>query len=42
MTQKEILKKLNNQIDNLLIKGKEDTKEYERLCKMHRQIAKTY
>jgi len=38
MNKKETLKKLNAQIDNLIIKGKFGTPEYKRLCDMHTKL----
>lgn len=38
MSQKEILQKINKQIDLLIIDGKTDTSEYKRLIKLHYKI----
>lgn len=38
MTKKQMLQKLNKQIDDLILKGKDNTPEYQRLCQLHRKI----
>lgn len=38
MNKKTILKKLNSKIDELILKGKEHTKEYKRLIRLHYNI----
>jgi hypothetical protein len=40
MNRAETLKKLNKKIDELIIKGKENTAEYKRLCKLHLAIVR--
>lgn len=35
MNKKELLKKLNKKIDELVLKGKTKSEEYKRLCKIH-------
>jgi hypothetical protein len=38
MNKLEALKELNKKIDKLIINGKENTKEFKRLCKMHLKV----
>lgn len=38
MTQKQILTKLNVQIDLLILEGKTATEEYQRLCSLHKTM----
>ena len=40
MSKQEMLKELNKRIDKLIIDGKEESKEFTRLCKMHKKLVK--
>jgi len=38
MSKTKAIKMLNEKIDKLIINGKTDTKEYKRLCNMHKKL----